>query len=137
MNPCNWTRGSKKFKSLVVRIPPRIDWVTCRQALSYLFVDNGSEFSGRLLDLWAHHHRVRVDFSRPGKPIDNCFIETFNGSFRDDGLNLHWFESLEEAKMMIEAWRRDCNVSRPHTALHGRSPAKFSHAAGLYGPQHG
>jgi putative transposase len=49
-----------------------------------VFVDNGSEFSGRLIDLWAYHHKVRIDFSRPGKPTDNCFIETFNGSLRDE-----------------------------------------------------
>ena len=57
-----------------------------------VFVDNGSEFSGRMFDLWAYHHGVRIDFSRPGKPTDNCFIETFNGSLRDECLNVHWFE---------------------------------------------
>ena len=108
-----------------------------RQVPRYLFVDNGSEFSDRLLDLWAYHHQARIDFSRPGKPTDNCHIETFNGSFRDECLNLHWFESLEEAKVIIEAWRRDYNESRPHMALHGRSPAEFAHAVGFSGPQHG
>jgi transposase InsO family protein len=63
-----------------------------------VFVDNGSEFSGRLMDLWAYHHGVQIDFSRPGKPTDNSFIESFNGSFRDECLNVHWFESLEEAR---------------------------------------
>lgn len=96
-----------------------------RGAPAYLFVDNGSEFSGRLLDLWAYHHQTRIDFSRPGKPTDNCHIETFNGSFRDECLNLHWFESLEEAKEIIEAWRRDYNESRPHSALNDLTPAEF------------
>ena len=91
-----------------------------------VFVDNGSEFSGRLFDLWAYHHGVQVDFSRPGKPTDNCFIETFNGSLRDDCLNVHWFESLEEAKEKIEAWRRDYNESRPHQALREQTPLEFA-----------
>lgn len=61
----------------------------------------GSEFSGRVLDMWAYHYKVQIDFSRPGKPTS--FIETFNGSFRDECLNLHWFESVTEAKREIEA----------------------------------
>ncbi|SDZ82564.1 putative transposase [Nitrosospira multiformis] len=97
----------------------------------YLFVDNGAEFSGQLLDLWAYHHQARIDFSRPGKPTDNCHIETFNGSFRDECLNLHWFETLEEAKAIIEDWRRDYNESRPHSTLNDLSPAEFAHRAGL------
>src|SRR3546814_11140567 len=71
----------------------------------------------RLVDLWAYHHRVRSDFSRPGKPTDNAYIESFNGSFRDECLNLHWFASIPEARRLIEAWRTDYNVSRPHSAL--------------------
>lgn len=91
----------------------------------YLFVDNGSEFSGRLLDLWAYRHQVRIDFSRPGKPTDNGHVESFNGSFRDECLNVHWFDSLDEAKTLIEAWRQDYNESRPHTALGNESPGEF------------
>ena len=108
-----------------------------RKAPQYLFVDNGSEFAGRLLDLWAYHHQTRIDFSRPGKPTDNGYVESFNGSFRDECLNLHWFETLEEAKVIIEAWRRDYNESRPHMALNGQSPAGFAPAAGLGGRQQG
>jgi putative transposase len=59
-----------------------------------LFLDNGSEFTGQLLDLWAYHHRVALDFSRPGKPTDNSFVESFNGTLRDECLNVHWFETL-------------------------------------------
>jgi len=102
-----------------------------RRAPKYLFVDNGSEFSGRLLDLWAYHHQARIDFSRPGKPTDNCHIETFNGSFRDECLNLHWFETLEDAKVTIEAWRQDYNESRPHSTLNDLAPAVFAYQAGL------
>ena len=80
-----------------------------RGAPRYLFADNGAEFTGRLVDLWAYHHSTRIDFSRPGKLTDNAFIETFNGSFRDECLNLHWFETLAEARAIVEAWRRDYN----------------------------
>lgn len=91
-----------------------------------LFVDNGSEFSGRLLDLWAYYHNARIDFSRPGKPTANCFVETFNGSLRDECLNVHWFETLDEAKEKIEAWRIDYNESRPHQALTDLTPSEFA-----------
>jgi putative transposase len=91
-----------------------------------LFADNGSEFSGRMLDLWAYHHKVRIDFSRPGKPTDNAFVETFNGSLRDECLNVHWFESLLDAQQKIEAWRQEYNESRPHMALENRTPSDFA-----------
>lgn len=97
-----------------------------RRRPGYLFVDNGSEFAGRLLDLWAYHHKVRLDFSRPGKPTDNCCVETFNGSLRDECLNVHWFETLEQAREIIEAWRRDYNESRPHMALAEVAPSEFA-----------
>ncbi len=108
----------------VVRACNRL--VSQRSAPKRVFVDNGSEFSGRLLDLWAYHHGVQVDFSRPGKPTDNCFIETFNGSLRDECLNVHWFDSMEEAKRQIEDWRRDYNESRPHQSLGEQTPAEYA-----------
>ena len=79
-----------------------------------------------MLDLWAYHRQTKIDFSRPGKPTDNCFIETFNGSLRDECLNVHWFASLAEAQAIVEAWRRDYNESRPHTALKNLTPAAFA-----------
>jgi putative transposase len=93
-----------------------------RGAPKYLFADNAAEFTGQLVDLWAYHHGVRIDFSRPGKPTDNAFIETFNGSLHDECLNLHWLETIGEAKSLIEAWRRDYNESRPHMALAIKRP---------------
>lgn len=76
-----------------------------RGAPKYLFADNGAEFTAHLVDLWAYHHGTRIHFSRPGKPTDNAFIETFNGSLRDECLNIHWFQTLAEARCLIEAWR--------------------------------
>ena len=102
-----------------------------RGAPRALFVDNGAEFTGQVVDLWAYHHKVRMDFSRPGTPTDNAHIELFNGSFRDECLNLNWFASIPDAKSKIEAWRREYNESRPHMALMGLSPVEFSRKTGL------
>jgi len=90
-----------------------------------IFCDNGSEFSGRLLDLWAYENDVTLEFSRPGKPTDNAHIESFNGSFRDECLNTHWFSTLADAKAKIETWRQHYNASRPHKALDYLTPLEF------------
>lgn len=103
-----------------------------RGAPKYLFADNGAEFTGHLVDLWAYHHGVRIDFSRPGKPTDNAHIETFNGSFRDECLSVHWFETLAEARRLIEAWRQDYNESRPHMALGNIPPLEYALRAGTW-----
>jgi putative transposase len=89
-------------------------------------VDNGSEFISKALDQWAYEHQVTLDFSRPGKPTDNPHIESFNGSFRDECLNLHWFLSLEDAREKIEGWRMDYNEFRPHSSLADRTPREFA-----------
>jgi putative transposase len=89
-------------------------------------VDNGSEFISRALDLWAYERGVTQDFSRPGKPTDNPHIESFNGSFRDECLNLNWFLSLDDARKKIEAWRIDYNEYRPHSSLADKTPRQFA-----------
>lgn len=88
-------------------------------------VDNGSEFVSKALDRWAYENGVALDFSRPGKPVDNAFIESFNGSFRDECLNVHWFLSLTDAQEKIEAWRIDYNERRPHSSLGNLTPKEF------------
>ena len=98
------------------------------QKPAMLSIDNGPEFISRALDAWAHRHGVKLEFSRPGKPTDNAFIEAFNRRCRDECLNLHWFDSLEEAQTTIEAWRVDYNTERPHGALGQQTPAAFSQA---------
>jgi putative transposase len=85
-------------------------------------VDNGSEFISKNLDKWAYDNKVTLDFSRPGKPTDNPFIESFNGSFRDECLNINWFLSLNDAEEKIEQWRLDYNQFRPHSSLDDRTP---------------
>jgi putative transposase len=91
-----------------------------------LFCDNGSEFTSQAMDLWAYGNGVRIDFSRPGKPTDNAHVESFNGTFRAECLNAHWFGTLTEAKQVIEAWRQEYNESRPHRALGERTPNEFA-----------
>jgi putative transposase len=87
-----------------------------------LAVDNGAEFISKVLDKWCYDNNVTLDFSRPGKPTDNPFIESFNGSFRDECLNAHWFLSLEDAQDKIESWRMEYNSFRPHSSLGNLTP---------------
>ena len=89
-------------------------------------VDNGPEFISKDLDLWAYWNKVKLDFSRPGKPTDNAFIESFNARFRMECLNEHWFLTLDDARQKIEAWRRDYNELRPHSSLGNVPPAEFA-----------
>jgi len=88
-------------------------------------VDNGSEFCSRVLDAWAYENGVRLDFIRPGRPVENGFIESFNGKLRDECLNTELFFSLADAREKLEKWRRDYNQSRPHSALGGLAPAEY------------
>jgi putative transposase len=88
-------------------------------------VDNGPEFVSRELDLWAFVRGVTLDFSRPGKPTDNAFIESLNGKFRAECLNANWFQSLDEARQKCEAWRRDYNEGRPHSAIGNKTPTEL------------
>ena len=91
-----------------------------------IVMDNGPEFAGRTLDAWAYAHDVTLRFIRPGKPIENAYVESFNGKFRDECLNEHWFVSLADATAVIEAWRIDYNTVRPHSSLAGRTPMQFA-----------
>jgi putative transposase len=77
------------------------------------------------MDEWAHDNGVKLDFSRPGKPTDNAFIESFNGRLRQECLNQNWFTSLGDARQIIEAWREDYNEIRPHGSLDHRTPSEF------------
>lgn len=88
--------------------------------------DNGTEFASRAFDKWAYEQQVTLDFSRPGRPTDNPFIESFNGSFRDECLNTHWFLSLQDAREKIESWRQEYNDFRPHSALANLPPRQFA-----------
>lgn len=89
-------------------------------------VDNGSEFYSKDMDSWAFAHGVKLDFIRPGRPMENGFIESFNGRFRDECLNAEIFISLDAARRSFATWKRDYNHDRPHTSLGGLSPTEFA-----------
>jgi putative transposase len=97
-------------------------------------VDQGSEFISRDLDLWAYTNGVTLDFSRPGKPTDNAFIEAFNGRFRAECLNAHWFMSLEDAREKMEDWCRYYNEERPHGAIGQKAPITLLNSDGAASP---
>lgn len=88
--------------------------------------DNGPEFISQNLDIWAYQNKVQLKFIQPGKPVQNAYIESFNGKLRDECLNQHWFTSLEDAKQEIEKWRKDYNEHRPHRSLNMKTPNQFA-----------
>ncbi len=88
-------------------------------------VDHGTEFQSRALEDWAYHRGVQLDFIRPEKPVENAFIESFNGRLRDECLNVHQFATLAQAQAVIEVWRCDYNQQRPHRSLGNLTPAEF------------
>ncbi len=89
-------------------------------------LDNGPEFTGQALDAWAYRHGVILDFIDPGKPTQNGYMESFNGKFRDECLNLHWFRDLEDARRIIGTWEEEYNTTRPHSALGNQPPAVYA-----------
>jgi len=93
-------------------------------------VDNSSEFISRDLDLWTYVNKVTLDFSRPGKPTDNAFIEAFNSKVRQECLNAHWFLTLADAAEKMEDWRRDYNEVRPHSAIGYNVPIELHNPGG-------
>lgn len=111
--------GSKTVGEVLdaaIRDRDRPDAITC---------DNGSEFTSRYLDSWAYSRRINLDFIRPGKPIENAFIESFNGRLREECLSQHWFTEMPDVRRILEDWRRDYNECRPHTSLGGLAPADY------------
>lgn len=110
-----------------LRVARELDQVIASRKMPMsISVDNGPEFAGRLLDEWAYRQGVRLRFIRPGKPVENAYIESFNGKFRDECLNEHWFTSLAEARVLIEAWRIEYNLERPHSSIGDATPAEFA-----------
>lgn len=91
--------------------------------------DNGSEFTGKAMDFWAHQAGVKLDFIRPGKPVENGYIESFNGRLRDECLNVEVFLDLADARRKLDKWRNDYNQQRPHSSLADRTPDEFASVA--------
>ena len=93
-----------------------------------IICDNGPEFISRALEIWAEDAGVKIEFIQPGKPVQNCYVESFNGRFRDECLNEHWFTSMNDARSIIATWRKDYNEVRKHGSLGGLTPAEFRRA---------
>ena len=104
----------------VVRVLERLK--EARGLPTVIQTDNGPEFTGHALDAWAYRNRVKLFFIEPGKPVQNAHIESFNGKLRNECLNLEWFTSLREARMVMEEWRVSYNGFRPHSALNNLPP---------------
>jgi len=126
----NWSRHSP-----VLEAGFRMTGETVSQVLDHVLgeqpgprsitVDHGTEFQSRALEDWAYRRGVQLDFIRPGKPVENAFIESFNGRLRDECLNVNQFASLTEAQAIIEGWRVDYNHQRPHSSLGHLTPNEF------------
>lgn len=109
------------------RVVRTLDRLASERGLPQVIVtDNGPEFTGKALFLWAYANNVRLHFIEPAKPVQNAFVESFNGKFRDECLNQHWFYNLEDARQKIEVWRLDYNLNRPHSALGYQTPTQFA-----------
>lgn len=93
-----------------------------RGATDAITLDNGTEFTSRVFDAWAFDRKIALDFIRPGRPVENGTIESLNGKLRDECLSQHWFHSLDEAREILDAFRRDYNEVRPHSSLENRTP---------------
>lgn len=126
----HWSRQSP-----VLEVAFRMSGATVGEALDRVLegspgprsitVDHGTEFQSRALEDWAYRRGVQLDFIRPGKPVENAFIEAFNGRLRDECLNVHQFTSIDDAQTKIEAWRTDYNQCRPHSSLGHLTPNEF------------
>lgn len=100
--------------------------VHMREKPKMIVTDNGPEFCSKVLDQWAYDNKVHHHFIEPGKPIQNAFVESFNGKMRFECLNDHWFQSIKEAELTIHDWREDYNTNRPHSSLNYKTPAEFA-----------
>lgn len=96
--------------------------IRTRQRPQRITLDNGPELTSTWFDQWADRNEIELDYIDPGKPVQNAVMESFNGRFRDECLNSHWFTSLDDARQTIEAWRLDYNQERPHSSLGYRTP---------------
>jgi putative transposase len=125
---CTYADRSQTGEKVVVQMR-RL--VAMRGTPESITTDNGSEFAGHAMDVWAHQTGVKLDFIRPGRPAQNGFIESFNGRLRDECLNGEIFFDLADARKKLELWRHDYNQNRPHSALADRTPEEFAQKLGL------
>lgn len=126
----NWSRHSPVleagFRMTGEKVSQVLDHVLSPRVVPRsITVDHGTEFQSRALEDWAYRRGVQLDFIRPGKPVENAFIESFNGRLREECLNVHQFATLAQAQAVIEVWRCDYNQQRPHSSLGNLTPDEF------------
>ena len=125
---CLAMQVASEFKAAdVVRTLDRV--ILQRGAPTAIRCDQGTEFTAEALDQWAFNNRIELDFSRPGKPTDNAFVESFNASVRKELLNTSWFDTLEDARRAAREWRREYNEVRPHRSLANLTPKAYALSA--------
>jgi putative transposase len=124
---CAFADRSQTGEKVVVQMK---QLVATRGIPEAITTDNGSEFAGRAMETWAYQVGVKLDFIRPGKPVENGYIESFNGRLRDECLNGEIFVDLTQARNRLENWRQDYNSQRPHSALADRTPSEFAESLG-------
>jgi putative transposase len=124
---CTYADRSQTGEKVVVHMK-RL--VALRGAPESITCDNGGEFAGQAMDVWAHQAEVKLDFIRPGRPVQNGYIESFNGRLRDECLNGEVFFDLTDARKKLECWRHDYNHKRPHSGLADRTPEEFARTVG-------
>ena len=111
------------------KVAAQLDRIVIRRgAPQSITVDNGTEFASKAMDHWAYKNGIHLDFIRPGRPVENGYIESFNGKLRDKCLNVEIFFTLADARQKLDVWHRDYNYYRPHSALADRTPAEFAAA---------
>jgi putative transposase len=113
------------------KVGAQMKWLVAERGVpESITTDNGSEFAGKAMEKWADQTGVKLDFIRPGKPVENGYIESFNGRLRDECLNGEIFVDLTQARNRLENWRKDYNSQRPHSALADRTPWEFAESFG-------
>jgi len=119
--------GDPRHLDLGQKVPRELTAVIEKRGKPQMIVsDNGTEFTSNAILSWTEDHRVEWHYIAPGKPMQNGFVESFNGRLRDECLNEHLFANLNEARQLIEEWRIDYNTHRPHTSLNGLTPTEFA-----------
>lgn len=118
---------SPAYSLVADKVTQLVDTIAAKRGYpSIIRVDNGPEFISKKFKLWAEQHGIKINYIQPGKPAQNGLIERFNRSFREDVLDMNWFESLEEVKKLSNIWVEKYNHQRPHASLNGMSPIQFA-----------
>ncbi len=135
-----WSRESVRLEARVAQtgrsVVEALEAVSARRPLPRsITVDHGTEFTSTALDEWAYRRGVALDFIRPGKPVENAFIESFNGRLRDECLNVHSFTDMAHAQRVLDSWRHDYNHKRPHGALGHLTPSEYVQRSQQHGTE--